>query len=73
MVDPQSLWAVIEIYMALKQPDMVTQVGENMRILFPYNQYTRKYILLTKRGLIQAIKNPPPKTLISNSSSLSKS
>jgi Tfp pilus assembly protein PilF len=68
-VDAQTLWVAIEVYLALKQTDMVTQVGENMRSLFPYNQYTRKYILLTKRGRIQAIANTPipSPTLISNS------
>lgn len=58
-VEAQTLWNAIEVYMALKQPDMATQIGENMRTLFHYNEYTRKYILLTKRGLIQAIENNP--------------
>ena len=39
---------------------MVIQTGENMRSLFPYNQYTRKYILLTKRGRLQALVNNSP-------------
>ena len=56
-ITPQSLWTMIEIYMALKQPKMVIQLGENMRSLFPNNAYTRKYIMLTKRGRIQAIVN----------------
>jgi LysM repeat protein len=58
-VEAQTLWNAIEVYIALKQPDMATQIGENMRALFHYNEYTRKYILLTKRGLIQAIENNP--------------
>lgn len=56
-VDAQALWVTIEIYLTLRQPQMATQVGENMRSLFPYNEYTRKYILLTKRGLIQEMAN----------------
>lgn len=56
-VDAKTLWTTIEVYIALKQPEMVIQTGENMRSLFPFNQYTRNYILLTKRGRIQALVN----------------
>lgn len=63
-VDAQTLWNAIEVYMALKQPDMATQIGENMRSLFNFNEYTRKYILLTKRGLIQGIEKKPIPTPI---------
>lgn len=66
-VDAQSMWTSIEVYLALKQADMVTKVGENMRSLFSFNQYTSKYILLTKRGRIQAIINAPtPSQLVTN-------
>jgi hypothetical protein len=58
-VETQTLWNVIEVYMALKQPDVAAQIDENMRGLFHYNEYTHKYILLTKRGLIQTIENNP--------------
>jgi Tfp pilus assembly protein PilF len=58
-VDAKTMWTAIEVYMALKQPDMVVQLGENMRSLFSYNKYTRKYILLTKRGRLQAIVDNP--------------
>lgn len=65
-VDPQSLWIAIEVYLGLNQPEMVTQVGQNMRSLFPYNEYTRKYILLTKRWNVQAIaENPIPSSSLS--------
>lgn len=58
-VDPQSLWASIEVYMALKQPGRVRLVGENMLALFPHHAYTRNYISLIKRGANQAITNSP--------------
>ena len=71
-VAAQTLWVALEVYLALKQTDMATQVGENMRSLFPYNQYTRKYISLTKRGRIQAITNTPtPSETITSSSQAS--
>lgn len=67
-VDPQSLWIAIEVYLGLNQPEMVTQVGENMRSLFPHNDYTRKYILLTKRRRTQDIaKKLSPSLTLSSS------
>jgi Tfp pilus assembly protein PilF len=67
-VDAQTLWVAIEVYLALKQPDKANQLGEIMRSLFHYNQYTREYILLTKRGRILAVPNnpTPSPTLISS-------
>lgn len=68
-VDAQSMWTSIEVYLALKQPEMVTKVGEGMRSIFSFNQYTSKYILLTKRGRIDAITDVPTysSTLIKSS------
>ena len=37
--------------------DMVTRIDENIHSLFPYVQYTNKYILLTNRGLMKADAN----------------
>ncbi|MFT6208279.1 MAG: Tfp pilus assembly protein PilF [Colwellia sp.] len=64
-VDAHTLWATIEVYMSLKQPDMATKLGENLRSIFPNNPFTRKYILLTKRGLIRAMANTPAPSPIS--------
>lgn len=68
-VDPQSLWAAIEVYLALKQPELVTQLGENMRALFPFNEFTRNYILLTKRDRLQTITGTPIESATSVSTS----
>lgn len=49
-IDARSLWTTIEIYNALNQAEEVKKYGNHLRSLFPNNEYTRKYILLTKRG-----------------------
>ncbi|WP_293751300.1 LysM peptidoglycan-binding domain-containing protein [uncultured Paraglaciecola sp.] len=49
-IDAKMLWTAFEVYQALNQPDIATPLGENLRTLFPGNEYTRKYILTKKRG-----------------------
>lgn len=49
-IDAKMLWTAFEVYRALEQPEIANQLGENLRSLFPNNQYTRKYILTVKRG-----------------------
>jgi Tfp pilus assembly protein PilF len=65
-VDAKTLWAAIEVYLALNQFDMATQTGENLLSLFPNNQYTRNYIVLEKRDLLSspAIQSTPEQTKI---------
>lgn len=48
-VTPNDLWATIEVYRALSQPEQVNKNGAHLRALFPNSEYTRKYIILTKR------------------------
>ena len=49
-IDAKMLWTAFEVYQALKQPEIAKQLGENLRALFPGNKYTRKYIMVVKRG-----------------------
>ncbi len=56
-IDADALWAEIQVYVALNQPDKAIEIGEVLRTLFGFNEATRKYILLTKRGILA-----PPST-----------
>jgi Tfp pilus assembly protein PilF len=49
-INAKNLWNAIEIYVALKEPDIAAQLGQNLRSLFPHNEYTREYIMLVKRS-----------------------
>jgi Tfp pilus assembly protein PilF len=49
-IDAKMLWTAFEVYWVLQQPEKANQLGENLRSLFPGNEYTRKYILVVKRG-----------------------
>ncbi|MGS2720618.1 LysM peptidoglycan-binding domain-containing protein [Paraglaciecola aestuariivivens] len=51
-VDAPSLWAAIEVHLALGQQEQAKALGETLRSLFHYNEYSRQYILLTKRGML---------------------
>ncbi|WP_158968163.1 LysM peptidoglycan-binding domain-containing protein [Paraglaciecola sp. L3A3] len=54
-IDAKTLWTAIEVYIALNQSDQVTKIGNHLYSLFPNNEYTRKYIILTKREQRRAL------------------
>ena len=60
-ISAKMLWTAFEVYWSLQQPKIANQLGERLRSIFPNNEYTRKYILLTKRSLRQArVNNSTP-------------
>jgi len=48
-IDAKMLWSAFEVYMSLEQPEIANLLGENLRSLFPNNEYTRNYIITVKR------------------------
>ncbi|AEP30362.1 LysM peptidoglycan-binding domain-containing protein [Brumicola nitratireducens] len=67
-VNAHTLWTAFEVYTALNQPQQAIELGKQLRILFPNNSFTRRYILLTKRERIQAMKEDPLPSLTLRSS-----
>ncbi|MDU0354642.1 LysM peptidoglycan-binding domain-containing protein [Paraglaciecola aquimarina] len=54
-VDAKTLWDAIEVYIALNQAAQVNKYGEHLYSLFPNNEYTRKYIIFSRRQQRRAL------------------
>lgn len=63
-VTPEILWTSFVVYSALQQQQLAQQSAQQLTTLFPFNAFTRKYLILTKRRVNTSEVEVPPSSAI---------